>query len=110
MIYLNNSQVKKQTNVKREDQDRKKERQGNSKQPEAEDKSHMGGIIVKWVDQRALNLEKKRRNKLTQRKHTGSKQIITVKKRNQKKSNTVTCVTCLTILVLQLEVSRAGLI
>lgn len=69
-----------------------------------------GGIIIKWVDQRALNVEKKTRNKLTQCKHTGRKQIITVKKRNQKKSNTVMCVTCLTIWVLQLEVSREGLI
>lgn len=77
---------------------------------QAKDKSHTGGIIIKWVDQRALNVEKKRRNKLAQCKHTGSKQIITVKKRNQKKSNTVTCVTCLTISVLQLEVSRVGII
>lgn len=42
MIYLCNSQVRKQTNVKREDEDWEKERQRNSKQPEAEDKSHTG--------------------------------------------------------------------
>lgn len=42
MIYLYNSQVKKQTNVEREDEDRKKQRQRNSKQPEAEDTSHTG--------------------------------------------------------------------
>lgn len=42
MIYLYNSQVREQTNVKREDEDRKKERQRNSKQPGERQISYRG--------------------------------------------------------------------